>query len=167
MTAPLSLSRASLDDLPFIMATERRDGYDALVGRWPQERHCAALAEARYAYFVGRLGEEPVGFAILRDWASPERVVLLQRIAVTRPGEGLGRRFLKAIVERVFAETDAHRFCLGLFPHNIRALRTYTAVGFVPEGVARGSAYFGGENRDELIMALLRTDAARSAPLPG
>jgi RimJ/RimL family protein N-acetyltransferase len=45
-----------------------------------------------------------------------------------------------------------------VFPQNMRARRAYEAVGFVPEGIARGSAFFGGVYRDELVMSVLRTD---------
>ncbi len=31
------LARAAEHDLPFIMATERHEGYDAVVGRWDEE----------------------------------------------------------------------------------------------------------------------------------
>jgi diamine N-acetyltransferase len=41
---------------------------------------------------------------------------------------------------------------------NARARRAYVAVGFKAEGVARGSAFFGGAHRDELVMALLRPE---------
>jgi hypothetical protein len=54
--------------------------------------------------------------------------------------------------------SDAHRVWLGVFPENERARRAYEAVGFKAEGVARGSAFFGGNYRDELIMAILRTE---------
>jgi len=47
---------------------------------------------------------------------------------------------------------------LGVFPENVRAQKAYAAVGFRPEGVARGSAFFGGIHRDELVMALLRPE---------
>ena len=158
------LYRAVSADLPFILATERLDGYDSVVGRWSEERHRAALADSGHAYFVGRIDGAPAGFAILRDWASPDRVTTLQRIAVAAPGTGVGRRILAAVIDRVFAETDCHRFWLGVFPDNLRARRAYEAVGFVPEGVARGLAFFGGAHRDELIMAILRTDRAAAQP---
>jgi RimJ/RimL family protein N-acetyltransferase len=152
------LSRATPSDLPYVMATERLAGYDAVVGRWDADKHRAAIADDRHAYFLGTLDGEPAGFAIVRDWASTERVALVKRIAVSRPGHGIGKDLLKAVVERVFHETDAHRLWLGVFPDNLRARRAYEAVGFVPEGVARGSAFFGGVHRDELVMAILRTD---------
>jgi RimJ/RimL family protein N-acetyltransferase len=66
--------------------------------------------------------------------------------------------FLASLVDRIFSETEAHRIWLGVFPENDRARRAYEAAGFKAEGVARGSAFFGGVYRDELVMALLRPD---------
>jgi RimJ/RimL family protein N-acetyltransferase len=157
MTEP-TITRATEADLPFVMATERREGYGALVGRWEESRHRAALRDGRHAYVIGHAGADPIGFAILRDWASEERVTLIKRIAVRDPGQGWGRRFLARVVEAAFHETPAHRLWLGVFPENLRARRAYEAAGFVAEGVARGSAFFGGIHRDELIMAILRPD---------
>jgi diamine N-acetyltransferase len=144
--------------IPFIMATERLPGFENLVGRWDEARHRSALSDGRHAYFVARNGAEPVGFAILRDWDSPERVALVKRIAVSHPGRGCGRVLLRKVVDAVFEETDAWRLWLGVFPENIRARRAYEHVGFNAEGIARGSAYFGGVYRDEVVMALLRPE---------
>ena len=156
------LDRAGEADLAYVMATERGVGYDQFVGRWDAARHRAALADGRHAYFIARdgtdPGADPVGFAILRDWASPEQVTLLKRIAVGRPGVGHGRAMLERLVERVFRDTAAHRLWLGVFPDNVRARRAYERAGFRAEGVARGSAFFGGVHRDELVMAILRPD---------
>jgi RimJ/RimL family protein N-acetyltransferase len=164
--AALDVTRGDATAIPFIMSTERTDGFADLVGRWDEARHRAALGDGRHAYFIARVGGEPVGFAILRDWASPERVTLVKRIAVARPGLGYGRTLLGKIVTAAFQETDAWRLWLGVFPENVRAQKSYAAVGFRPEGVARGSAFFGGVHRDELVMALLRPEwesAARNA----
>ena len=157
------LDRATFSDLPFIMATERQEGFDMLVGRWSEGTHREAFGDGRHAYFLGRIDNDPIGFAIFRDWASAERVALVKRIAVCEPGRGLGRQLLRAVVQRIFRETDAHRVWLGVFPENLRARRAYEAVGFIPEGVARGSAFFGGVHKDELIMAILRTDEIKIA----
>lgn len=154
----LTLVRADEADIAFVMETERLEGYDALVGRWDEARHRAALADPRYAYFLGVVEGEPVGFAILRGWAAPEQVTLVNRLAVRTPGQGHGRALLRAVVDAAFRETDAHRVWLGTFPDNARARRAYEAVGFIQEGISRGSAYFGGVHRDEVIMAVLRTE---------
>jgi diamine N-acetyltransferase len=153
----LKIERASKTDLPFVMATERTEGYDTLVGRWDEARHLAAIDDDHYAYFLAGDCATPVGFSIVRDWASPERVTCVKRIAVSSPGKGLGRWLLRAVVGVIFRDTDAHRVWLGVFPENERARKAYEAVGFQAEGVARGSAFFGGICRDELIMAVLKT----------
>src|SRR5262249_27322786 len=123
-----------------------------------EPRHRAALRDGRYAYFIARQGEAAVGFAIVRDWGSPERVMLVKRVAVSYPGYGYGRSLLSKVVKAAFEETDVWRLWLGVFPENIRARRAYEAVGFKAEGIARGNAFLGGVYRDELIMALLRPE---------
>jgi diamine N-acetyltransferase len=158
----MQLIRPTLADIPFIMATERTEGYESLVGRSDEGWHCAALSDARVAYFVGKTEDEPIGFAILRDWASPEQVTHIKRVAVARPGQGLGKPFLNAVVCAVFQQTKAYRLSLGLFPHNLRARRAYEGIGFKPEGISRGSAFFNGANRDELVMSLLRPEWAEA-----
>ena len=136
----LTIARADESAVPFVMATERTAGFDKFVGRWEEAQHRAALADGRHAYFIGRDGAEPVGFVIVRDWAAPERVTLIKRIIVARPGEGHGCVLLAAVLDAVFAETDAWRVWLGVLTDNTRARRAYEAVGFQAEGVARGSA---------------------------
>jgi RimJ/RimL family protein N-acetyltransferase len=94
----------------------------------------------------------------VRDWASPERVTFIKRMAVARPGLGYGRALLGQVVDAVFRETDAWRVWLSLYPENTRARRAYEALGFQAEGIARGSAFFHGAHRDELVMAVLRPE---------
>jgi RimJ/RimL family protein N-acetyltransferase len=159
-TESLQLVRGTADDIAFVMAAERSPGYDELVGRWSEAQHRAALADGRHAYFIARLRSQDIGFAIVRDWTSPERVACIKRIAVSTPGQGHGKMFLASLVELIFRETDAHRIWLGVFPENDLARRVYEAVGFKAEGLARGSAFFGGVYRDELVMALLRPEWA-------
>ena len=154
----LQLVPGTADDIAFVMAAERLPGYEELVGRWSEAQHRAALADGRHAYFIARLEAQDIGFAIVRDWASPERVACIKRIAVSSPAQGHGKMFLAGLVDRIFLETDTYRIWLGVFPENDRARRAYEAVGFKAEGLARGSAFFGGVYRDELVMALVRPD---------
>jgi RimJ/RimL family protein N-acetyltransferase len=156
--ATFNVVRADESMIPFIMATERTPGFETLVGRWDESRHRAALCDGRHAYFVARQDTAAVGFAILRDWASPEHVTLVKRIAVSCPGQGYGRALLNKVVNTAFGETDAWRLWLGVFPENIRARRAYEAAGFKAEGIARGSAFFDGVHRDELVMSMLRPE---------
>ena len=157
-TDSLWLVQGTSDDIAFVMAAERLPGYEELVGRWSEAQHRAALGDGRHAYFIARLQSQDIGFAIVRDWASSERVACIKRIAVSSQGQGHVKMFLAGLVDRVFTETDAHRIWLDVFPDNDRARRAYEATGFKAEGLARGSAFFGGVYRDELVMALLRPD---------
>lgn len=161
----VELLAATEADLAYIMSTERLPGYEALVGRWDEARHREAFADERYDYLVARAGGEPVGFALVRGARAADRVALVKRVAVSRPGFGLGKAMMRALVDHVFETTDTHRLCIGTFPDNLRARRVYESVGFVAEGVARGAAFFHGVHRDELNLAILRPDwaAARAA----
>jgi RimJ/RimL family protein N-acetyltransferase len=152
------LVRATAADIAFVMATKRTPGYEPLVGRWSETEHGAALLDNRYAYFIGCRESRQIGFVIVRDWASPEQITLIKRIAVAEPDRGHGKLLLTHVVDRIFRDTEAYRIWLGLYPDNARARRVYEAVGFKVEGISRGSAFFGGVHRDELIMALLRPD---------
>jgi diamine N-acetyltransferase len=154
----LQLVRGTDEDIVFVMATERLPGHEELVGRWSEAQHRSALVDGRHTYFIARVASDPVGFAIIRDWGSPEHVVHIKRLIVCHPGLGVGRAMLVQLAQLIFRETDAHRIWLGVFPSNARARRAYEAVGFQSEGVARGSAFFGGVHRDELVMSLLRPD---------
>ena len=49
----LSLGRATRNDLPFIMETERLPGFDKMVGRWTADQHKAAYSKPSYAYLIG------------------------------------------------------------------------------------------------------------------
>jgi diamine N-acetyltransferase len=154
----IELSLASEADVAFVMAAERQEGFDEFVGRWERERHLTALQSNNYRYFVGRIAGAPIGFVIVRDWASPQRVTYIKRIAVTDPSKGLGRALLAKVIDRIFAETEAFRVWLGVFTENERAQRAYRAIGFKDEGISRGSAFFYGRHRDELVMAVLRPE---------
>jgi len=154
----VAIAKAGAADIGFIMAAERRDGYEHLVGRSEQAWHRAAIEDPRYAYYLALRGDERIGFAILRDWDAPGQVTHIKRIVVVEPGRGFGKAFLDLILDEVFAVTQAYRLSLGLFPDNLRARRAYEGVGFKAEGISRGSAYFRGVNRDELVMAILRPE---------
>jgi RimJ/RimL family protein N-acetyltransferase len=151
--------------LPSWWPPSRLPGFEQLVGRWSDAQHRSAVADGRHAYFIARFESEAIGFAIVRDWASAERVAHIKRVVVSHPGRGHGKAPLVQLVQIIFQHTDAHRIWLGVFPENTRARRAYEAVGFQAEGIARGSAFFGGRHRDEVVMSLLRPDWAAGRQL--
>lgn len=145
---------------------ERMPGYEALVGRWSEAEHRAAMAERGTAYLLGYEDSVPRGFAILRGLDDPHGNVLLKRIVVEAAGQGFGTRFLAAVTTWVFTTTPAHRVWLDVFAHNRRARHVYAGAGFSEDGMLR-EAYRGadGARLTQVLMALLRSewDARRGA----
>lgn len=148
----VALRRATTADIAFIMTTERRPGYDKLVGRFDESVHRANLADDNWLYFIGQ-GDAGAaqGFAILQDRNKPDGNEFLRRIAVTNAGAGFGRSFLAAIVDWVFTQTQAQRFYLHVRNANSRACHVYTSLGFVSEGPE------SDEEPDSTTMALLKS----------
>ncbi len=157
MEANLTLRAAAAGDLDAIMAIERTPGFERWVGRSSAEEHRAMMNDANYAYLVGEADDAVVAFAILRDLGDLHGNRYLKRVAVERPGEGVGGAFLARVVDWAFDRVGAHRFWLDCFSHNARAQRVYEKLGFTRDGVLR-EAYLGadGVRRDLTMMALTR-----------
>jgi len=115
--------------------------------------------ESHRSHFIAWDDDRRIGFAILRglDLSRAGCTVETDRRwrALPRTWQGLCAPYHRT---RVRGETDTHRLWLGVFPDNARARRAYEQVGFCPEGIARGSAFFGGVFGDELIMTILRPE---------
>jgi RimJ/RimL family protein N-acetyltransferase len=155
--ARLTVRAAGLADLEAIMAIERTPGFEALVGRSEEGEHRAMLSAPGFAY---RLGISPDGralaFAILSGLGDPHGNLYLKRIAVVRPGEGVGTAFLASVLDKAFGALGAWRFHLDCFADNFCAQRAYAKLGFSRDGVLR-QAYRAtdGTRRDLVLMALL------------
>jgi RimJ/RimL family protein N-acetyltransferase len=152
------ITRATEADLPFIMETERLPGYESFIGRSDEIQHRARMANGHCMHFIARDSYKPVGFAILRDWNSQDGITLLMRIAMAEPERGQGTAFMRALIDRVFTETQCYRFWLGQFTDNARARHVYESVGFTAEGIARGAVFLYGRHHDELILSILRPE---------
>jgi ribosomal protein S18 acetylase RimI-like enzyme len=156
MPAPaFEIVRATEADIPFIMATERLPGNEGLVGRWERDEHERALADRSNAYFVGRAGGTPIGFVIVQHWAADRGAALIKRIIVADRGKKIGRELLSKVIDAIFAETDASRVWLNVFPHNERAQKAYSALGFRFEDRAKFPET--GQSKS-LLMVLQRLD---------
>jgi hypothetical protein len=155
----IALRRAETHDIPFIMACERRPGYEPFVGRWPEEKHALRMADPEFRYLVGRDANGDVGFAILHEtWLRPQNLYL-KRIAVQDAEMDNGKRLLAALHDWVFANTDAHRFWLEVVEHNARARHVYQSMGWREEGIVR-EAYFDdrtGERGSFVQMSILKS----------
>ncbi|WP_081744887.1 GNAT family N-acetyltransferase, partial [Arthrobacter sp. H14] len=74
-------------------------------------------------------------------------------------GQGYGTEATRAVVAYAFDVVGLHRVSLGVYSFNPRAQWVYEKVGFVREGVARDALLWDGQWHDEVLMAMLTTDA--------
>jgi ribosomal protein S18 acetylase RimI-like enzyme len=157
---------AALADIAAVMAIERSPDYELYVARSDEDGHRAMLASASHAYRVG-IGQSGAveAFAVLRGLGDPHLNLYLQRIAVARPGQGLGTAFLGLVLDEAFGALGAERFHLDCFADNLRAQRSYEKLGFSRDGVMRGAYRLAdGTRKDLVIMAILKSEwAARSS----
>ena len=118
------------------------------------------LSSPSHAYWLG-MGESGAieAFAILRGIGDPHLNLYLKRVAVARPGQGIGTAFLGLVLDEAFGPMGAERFHLHCFPDNLRAQRSYEKLGFTREGVLR-KAYrqADGTRTDLVMMALLKSE---------
>jgi ribosomal protein S18 acetylase RimI-like enzyme len=162
----LTLRPAALADIGAVMAIERSPDYELYVARSDEDGHRAMLASASHAYRVG-IGQSGAveAFAVLRGLGDPHLNLYLQRIAVARPGQGLGTAFLGLVLDEAFGALGAERFHLDCFADNLRAQRSYEKLGFSRDGVMRGAYRLAdGTRKDLVMMAILKSEwAARSS----
>ena len=142
------------------MAIERSPDYELYVARSDEEEHRAMLTSPSHAYRVG-VGQsgEIEAFAILRGIGDPHLNLYLKRIAVARPGQGVGTAFLGLVLDEAFGSMGAERFHLDCFADNLRAQRSYRETGFHPRRRDAQSLSAGHGTRDgPVMMAILKSE---------
>ncbi|MGF0536526.1 GNAT family N-acetyltransferase [Agrobacterium sp. ES01] len=148
--------RATPDDIPFIMATERMPGYEKTVGRFEEATHLRQIDDPTFLYLVGA----DLGFAIFTDLDDHFGNACLRRFAVTAPAKGYGSRLLPIVLDHAFKEHDTiHRIWLRLVAGNKAAIALYEKTGFVHEGVQRQAGTKPGIGRFDFVqMSILRPE---------
>jgi ribosomal protein S18 acetylase RimI-like enzyme len=161
MDAPaLTLRPAAPADIGAVMAIERSPEFELCVGRSEEAEHRAMLDSPSHAYRLGiGAGGAIEAFAILRGLGDVHANLYLKRVAVARPGEGVGTAFLSLVLDEGFGRLGAERLYLDCFADNARAQRTYLKLGFTRDGVLR-KAYRGrdGTRADLVLMAILKSE---------
>ena len=70
-------------------------------------------------------------------------------------GLGLGREAITLLLAHAFTAMALHRVSLRVLAYNVRAIRCYSACGFVQEGREREAALVDGERHDDIMMGIL------------
>jgi len=144
-------------DLPYVLYVEGAEENRPYIGRWSRERHLRALSDGRHAHMILERagGGEPVGYVVLTGLGDPDRIVCLERLAVSEKGLGYGRSALRLVKRLAFEEAGAHRLWLDVKEGNLRARRLYESEGFVREGTLRDAFPTGDGFESLVVMSLL------------
>ena len=127
----ITLRPTSPDDLDFVIALERDDENRPFIGQWSREEHQAAIERAdREHWIVADAAGVRLGYVILYDVRAIGQGVYVKRIAIGPKSAGIGRRALAQLVAHAFRDLGAEFVTLGVYAHNLRAQKSYRAVGF-------------------------------------
>jgi diamine N-acetyltransferase len=158
---PFKAIRPATDaDIEWLVGQEHRSDFAAFIHRWTPDEHLRNLADTDKRYLIAEDETyEQVGFVILAGFASKDRNIELVRMAVTRPGGGIGRPLLLSLLELAFNDLGAHRLWLDVFDDNVRAQNIYETVGFHEDGTPRQTAFkTNGQRGSLVVMSLLATE---------
>jgi ribosomal protein S18 acetylase RimI-like enzyme len=156
----LILRPAAQSDIAAVMAIERSPGFEFRVGRSDEAEHRTMFASPAYAYRLGVADKGAVeAFAILRGLGDAHGNLYLKRVAVARPGRGVGTQFLSLVLDEAFGPLGADRLYLDCFADNAPAQAAYCKLGFTRDGILR-KAYrkSDGTRADLVLMALLKSE---------
>jgi diamine N-acetyltransferase len=151
------IRRASEADVAWLVSQEQRPDFAAFIHRWPAKQHRGNLADADKLYLIAEdeTGQR-IGFVILAGLRSADRSIELVRMAVTRPGTGLGKKLLASAMQTAFEKLGTNRLWLDVFDDNVRARRLYEALGFREEEANRQAAHKADGQPGILIVMSLR-----------
>jgi RimJ/RimL family protein N-acetyltransferase len=125
---------------------------EADILAWARSR---AGAPGRYDWAVTSAADGSwLGDCALND-IDPDNLTAGYRIALSRPGEGLGTEATGLVLDFAFGPLGLQRVELEVFDFNVRAQKSYAKSGFTVEGVKRGGLLWEGVRHDVIMMAAL------------
>jgi len=127
----ITLRPTSPEDLAFAIALERAVENRPFIGPRSREEHLDAIARADREHWIVEDGAGArLGYVILYDVRAIGQGIYVKRIAIGPKSAGIGRRALGYLVAHAFRDLGAEFVTLGVYAHNLRAQKSYRAVGF-------------------------------------
>ncbi len=168
MNSPqLCLRPTAPGDLDYVLALEARPDYGAFIYRWPRAEHLAALDDPDYRHLLLCDAEGvALGFALLAGVTTSAGSVELKRIALDRPGAGIGRAVLPLLIDFALEDLGARRFWLDVFADNQRARRAYRRAGFIEESGGPNTMLRDGQEVPVIVMAVRRDAQSAAQQVP-
>lgn len=126
------IRKATADDVFFIRSLEM-DPANTMVHAWDEATHHKNITDPAYHYLIAESIEgDRLGYAILMD-NEPGRVEW-RRIIVARRGDGIGKAFMRAVLDYFFTVHRAELVWLDVYERNDRARHVYQTLGFEEVG---------------------------------
>lgn len=133
MNPELTIRTADEGDIPFILACEASPA-GAFVQADSETAHRANLSSSDFNYLIAANHDgERLGYAVLV--ASGDRRMEWRRIIVAKPGNGVGKAFMRAVIDKIFTD-GTNTIWLDVFEDNERAHHVYKKLGFVETSIA-------------------------------
>ena len=111
--------------------------------------------------FVIEVGSDSIGFIQCFEESDPmyRHAGIDISLRSDWHGQGLGSEAIRTLAQHLFAVRGHHRLTIDPAPHNARAIKAYSRVGFKPVGVMRQyERGLDGAWHDGLLMDLLAED---------
>jgi diamine N-acetyltransferase len=162
MSTDVRFRRATAADLSWILEIEADARSCGFLTGSTREEHEDSFTNSGNEYWIAEQDGVRVAELILRSVDSRHQTVEMQRIVVTRPGQGIGETAMRWALDRCFREHGAHRVWLHTFDSNQRAQRLYTRLGFTVEGTLREAVrWTDGTRRSLMLFSILRSEYER------
>jgi RimJ/RimL family protein N-acetyltransferase len=165
------------EDLPLLLAYNNDIEVELAGGGDPPLPQSLARLQAEFDQEAGKGGRSGTHFAIEADGRFIGQAALFNTDPVARTcelgiaigdkaywGRGYGRETITLLTHYAFQHHNYHKLWLRVHAANQRAIRAYTACGFLEEGRLRAHIYSNGRYDDLLLMGLLRTDWTPPTP---
>ncbi|MFN3576978.1 MAG: GNAT family N-acetyltransferase [Tabrizicola sp.] len=133
----MTLRPATARDLGFIRAITARPDMGAVLTDETEAELALYLTDPESRLLIWEPQGRPAGFALFCEIGHPTGRVELRRLALDRPGSGMGDAFLAALLAHAFADLNAARLWFDVSGENLRAMRIYERAGCRREGIQR------------------------------
>ncbi|QZN98124.1 GNAT family N-acetyltransferase [Symbiopectobacterium purcellii] len=97
------------------------------------------------------------------DWRNGIAKICRVVISPQHRGRGFSLPMVSMVLEKAFSYAEIERVELNVYAWNEIAIKTYSRVGFIGEGVRRSSVKVGDERWDTAIMSMLRDEWVASS----
>ena len=121
-------------------------------------------------YMAIELDDRLVGYTFMDqiDWGHRHAIETGILISDSRYwASGLGRAAFGRLLIHAFDDLQLHRASLGVLEENLRAIRSYEALGFKKEGMRREGLLLDGGWVDTVMMGVLAPELNRIAVAEG